>query len=91
MDRVAAYNRKAAMVQAIQFNGVNIEDIREFVSKRLVAFKSSSGMLYVNTPYGMVVVHTGEFICKDENNDIYPVKEQLFYKNYEVINGSHTV
>jgi len=68
-DEVNEYRRKAYQIEAIQFNGANIDAIREFVGKKLTAYNQKFMQLYITHPdMGMIEVPKDFYVIKRGEN-----------------------
>lgn len=89
------YRKRPVVVEAVQWNGLNLDEVREFVGEALeyevfdAAYKAG-----VAPPYVDVVIHTlegdhhasvGDFIIKGVNGEFYPCKPDIFDKTYEEV------
>lgn len=89
------YRKKPVVIEAIQWNGLNLEEIKEFVGESLkydiidTAWQAGKGAPHVN-----MKIHTlegdhecakGDFIIKGVNGEFYPCKEDVFWKSYEKV------
>ena len=87
------YRKKPVVIEAVQWTGLNLEEIKEFVGKDLeysiidTAWKVGKG-----TPRVIMKIHTlegdhectkGDFIIKGVNGEFYPCKPEIFVKTYE--------
>lgn len=89
------YRKKPVVIEAIQWTGLNLEEIKEFVGKDLeynildTAWEAGKG-----APHVLMKIHTlegdhectkGDFIIKGVNGEFYPCKPDIFEKTYEVV------
>lgn len=87
------YRKKPVVIEAIQWNGLNLEEIKDFVGKDLeynildTAWEVGKGV-----PHVIMKIHTlegdhectvGDFIIKGVNGEFYPCKSDIFEKTYE--------
>lgn len=87
------YRKKPVVIEAIQWTGLNLEEIKEFVGKDLeynildAAWEVGKG-----APHVFMKIHTlegdhecakGDFIIKGVNGEFYPCKPDIFEKTYE--------
>lgn len=89
------YRKKPVVIEAIQWNGLNLEEIKEFVGESLIydiidtAWQVGKGAPHVNmkikTLEGDMRVNKGDFIIKGVNGEFYPCKPDIFEKTYEVV------
>lgn len=90
------YRKKPVVIEAVQWTGLNLEEIKLFVGKNLkydiidTAWEVGKGAPHVN-----MKIHTLEgdhectkrdFIIKGVNGEFYPCKPDIFEKTYEAVN-----
>ena len=88
------YRKKPVVIEAIQWNGDNLNEIKEFVGESLdysiidTAWKVGKG-----APYVLMKIHTlegdhectkGDYIIKGVQGEFYPCKPDIFEQTYEV-------
>ena len=91
------YKKKPIIIDAIQFNGLNLEEIKEFVGDKLVydiidtAWQVGKGrphiLMKIKTLEGDMNVSEMDYIIKGVNGEFYPCKPDIFYKTYEEVEG----
>jgi len=81
-DLVQYYIKKPLVIKAIQFNGVNVELIREFTGGKLSAFHRKNNKFYVNTREGLMLVKPSDYIVRGIAGEFYPVAEHIFDASY---------
>lgn len=89
------YRKKPVVIQAIQWNGINLEDIKKFVGNQLeydiidTAWEVGKGIPFVDmsikTLEGKTSVSKGDYIIKGVNGEFYPCKPDIFEKTYELV------
>lgn len=89
------YRKKPVVIEAIQWTGLNLEEIKSFVGESLqydiidTAWEVGKGVPHVNmvikTLEGDHICTKGDFIIKGVNGEFYPCKAEIFYKTYEAI------
>lgn len=87
------YRKKPVVIEAIQWTGLNLEEIKAFVGESLqydiidTAWEVRKGAPYVN-----MKIHTlegdhectkGDYIIKGVKGEFYPCKPDIFAKTYE--------
>ena len=87
------YKKKPIIIDAIQFNGLNLEEIKEFVGDKLVydiidtAWQVGKGrphiLMKIKTLEGYMNVSEMYYIIKGINGEFYPCKPDIFNKTYE--------
>ena len=89
------YKTKPCEIDAIQWNGRNLEEIKDFVGDSLVynicdtAWEVGKGIPHVNmiikTLEGNMFASVGDYIIKGLRGEFYPCKPDVFEKKYEPI------
>ena len=71
-------------VKAIQFNGRNVDEIRELIGKDNSFYNNSNG-LWVFLPNGQKRVHIDDFVLLTEDNTIKLYDPIDFKKDFELV------
>lgn len=89
------YRKKPIVIEAVQWNGLNLEEIKEFVGEDLeynildTAWEVGRGaphvLMKIHTLEGDMEVNKGDFIIKGVNDEFYPCKPYIFEKTYEAV------
>ena len=92
---MAKYRKKPVEIEAIQWNGINLSEIKEFVGDSLVydiidtAWQVGKGkphvLMKIKTLEGDMEVSEKDFIIKGINGEYYPCKPDIFEKTYEEV------
>lgn len=94
---MAKYRKKPIVVEAIQWTGSNLEEIRNFVGNDLIEnyiehfdiertlIKQTLAGIAINTLEGTMMVNYGDYIIKGVNNEFYPCKPDIFKQTYEEV------
>lgn len=94
---MAKYRKKPIVVEAIQWAGSNLEEIRNFVGNDLIEnyikhfdiertlIKQTLAGIAINTLEGTIIVNYGDYIIKGANNEFYPCKPDIFKQTYEEV------
>ena len=92
---MAKYRKIPIIVEAIRWNGINLDEIKAFVGKSLIyeiiddAWKAGKSSPYVimkiKTLEGYMNVSINDFIIKGVNGEFYPCKPDIFEKTYEIV------
>ena len=92
---MAKYRKKPVEIEAIQWNGINLSEIKEFVGDSLVydiidtAWQVGKGkphvLMKIKTREGDMDVSEKDFIIKGINGEYYPCKPDIFEKTYESV------
>lgn len=89
------YRNKPVIIEAIKWNGVNLQEIIDFVGDSLIyktmdtAWEVGKGKLVVlisiKTLEGNHIVTEGDYIIKGVQGEFYPCKPDIFDQTYEAI------
>lgn len=89
------YKKKPVVIEAIQWTGLNLEEVKEFVGESLTydiiydAWKLGKGrphvFMKIKTLEGDMEVSEKDFIIKGVNSEVYPCKPDIFEKTYEEV------
>lgn len=87
------YRKKPVVIEAVQWTGFNLEDIKSFVGESLLyeiydaAWRAGAGVPIVNmkikTLEGEMQVNRGDYIIKGVREEFYPCKPDIFEETYE--------
>lgn len=87
------YKKKPVVIDAIQFDGLNLEEIKEFVGNKLIydiidsAWQVGKGrphiLMKIKTLEGDMKVSEMDYIIKGVEGEFYPCKSNIFEKTYE--------
>ena len=75
------YRTKPCEIEAIQWTGENIMQIREFAHPNVRYQK----YLFIDTLEGRMRADVGDYIIKGLRGEFYPCKPDVFEKKYELI------
>lgn len=89
------YKKKPVIIDAIQFDGLNLEEIKLFVGDNIIydiidtAWQVGKGrphiLMKIKTLEGDMNVSEMDYIIKGVNGEFYPCKPDIFYKTYEEV------
>ena len=92
---MARYIKKPVEIEAIQWNGLNLEEIKSFVGEFLqyeiidTAWQVGKGAPHVHmvikTLEGDMCVSVGDYIIKGVKGEFYPCKPDIFEQTYEAL------
>lgn len=87
------YRKKPVVVEAVQWTGINLEEIKSFVGENLeysimdgswkVGMGKPAVSMKINTLEGVMEASVGDYIIKGVNREFYPCKPDIFEKTYE--------
>ena len=78
------YRKIPVIIEAVQWNGKNLEEICQFTGKcgsELV----QGGEMHISTLEGRLHASVGDFIIKGVDGEFYPCKPDIFRKTYEMV------
>ncbi len=95
---MAKYRKKPIVIEAIQWTGSNLNEIKEFVGEALIydivdtAWKAGKGAPHVNmqikTLEGNHKCTKGDYIIKGIKGEFYPCKPDIFEMTYKKVVGN---
>lgn len=87
------YRKKPVVIEAMQWNGCNLKEIKEFVGNCLIynisdaAWKVGKGApavyMEIKTLEGNHKCSQGDYIIKGVQGEFYPCKPDIFEQTYE--------
>lgn len=87
------YCKKPVIIEAVQWNGANLEELKNFVGSSL-DWGTVTLYGFTNKQMLRVVIHTlegdheakvGDYIIKGVQGEFYPCKPEIFAKTYEAV------
>ena len=92
---VNKYRKKPVVIEAIQWNGMNLDEIKAFVGNSLeYEIFDSAHKVRIAPPFVDMVIHTlegdhlasvGDYIIKGVHGEFYPCKPDIFEMTYEAV------
>jgi hypothetical protein len=79
------FRKKPVVIDAVQYQGKNMQEIIDFVGKDNLVAVEIVGCLGIATLEGVMKASIGDWIIKGVNNEFYPCKPDIFVKTYEVV------
>ena len=81
------FRKKPIIVDAIQWTGENIEEVKSFAlgSTCEIIFNDD---IYIDTLEGLMYVNINDWIIKGVKNELYPCKDDIFNITYELVEPS---
>ena len=89
------YRKKPVVIEAVQWNGLNLEEIKEFVGDSLIYNISDAAWkvgkdaptvhIKIKTLEGTMIAKAGDYIIRGVNGEIYPCKAEVFWRSYEEV------
>ena len=77
------YVKKPIVIEAVQYNGNNVQEILNFCGGTAVVGMLSE--ITIKTLEGPLHVSEGDFIIKGVEGEFYPCKPDIFEKTYDVV------
>ena len=75
------YRKKPVVIEAVQWNGCNLEEIKEFAGDSLIC--NAYGCIEIKTLEGNHICTEGDYIIKGVQGEFYPCKPDIFEQTYE--------
>ncbi len=83
MSAAKLWVKKPVVVEALQFTGLNHEEVGEFVGDKAEVIKKA---LFIKTLEGRMECGAGCFIVKGVKGEFYPVRLDIFLATYDTVN-----
>jgi hypothetical protein len=77
------YRKKPIVVEAVQWSGNNIEEVRDFASSQSLPVTFEPGRVYIETLEGVMAADIGDWIIRGVRGELYPCKPDIFAATYE--------
>lgn len=78
------YRKKPVVIDAIQYDGVNLRDISEFMGVKYCTLDRSN-RLVIGTLEGDMRASVGDYVIRGVEGEYYPCKPDIFEKTYEPV------
>jgi len=93
---VHKYQKKPVVIEAIQFNGLNHQEIKDFVGDKceIEYFRKDGHRPRQSSMVALVTIHTlegdmradnGDYIIKGIKGEFYPCKPDVFEQTYNLV------
>jgi len=82
---VKKFRKKPVVIEAIQYDGINFNAIKEFVNNATTLKTTVTRQLVIRTLEGPMTAQMGDWIIKGINGEFYPCKPDIFEKTYEEV------
>lgn len=81
------YTRKQHAVYAVQFNGSNVDEVKEAILPQFIGHDKAKNIIIVSTFKGDQIVNVSDWIIKDYSTSIQIVvmNDITFNANYETV------
>ena len=85
--------KKPVVVEAIQYNGINITEVESFVGAKLpsVWLSVEDTQLVIPTLEGDMKVSKGDYIIKGIKGEFYPCKPDIFKSIYNLVEDNNGI
>jgi len=81
---IKKYKKKPIVIEAIEYTGLNIQEIQDFIKSRKIVLKKSYGLI-IPTLEGDMIASQGDFIIKGIGGEFYPCKPDIFKETYDEV------
>ena len=88
---VKDYMKKQVMIQAMVWNGSNVEELDSFMESDGYHFDDGDFDLYIETLEGDHKATKGDYIIKGVKGEFYPCKPDIFEMSYEEVEKCKSV
>lgn len=78
---MAKFRKKPVTIEAIQWKGNNLEEIKEFMGY----YEYAKGNLITHTLEGKMIAQTNDWIIRGVQGEYYPCKPDIFELTYEPV------
>lgn len=75
------YIKKPVIIEAIQFDGYNVEEIKSFCGDNCIT--GFLDKVIIKTLRGNIDANIGDYVVKGDRGDFYPCKPDIFEETYE--------
>lgn len=92
---IKKYRKKPVTIEAIQYNGLNLEEIEKFTNDNCIieiydaGYKANAvppvAKVGIPTLEGVMQANVGDYIIKGVKGEFYPCKPDIFEQTYEVV------
>ena len=82
------YRKRPVVIEAVQWDGKNIDEVMEFMGKDFEFSFYPDGVtvdLTINTLEGDMHASVGDYIIKGVDGEFYPCKPDIFERTYEEV------
>ena len=85
--------KKPIVIEAIQYNGINITEVEDFVGAKLpsVLLSVEDTQLVIPTLEGDMKVSKGDYVIKGIKGEFYPCKPDVFKSTYNVVEDNNGI
>lgn len=83
-SEILTVRKKPVLVQAMQYTGDNIADLREWAD---VTWSDNHGAWAVKTLEGEMMLERGCYVICGLQGEFYPCRQDIFEASYEAVEG----
>lgn len=85
--------KKPVVIEAVQYNGINITEVESFVGAKLptVWLSVEDTQLVIPTLEGDMKVSKGDYVIKGIKGEFYPCKPDIFKQSYNMIKENNGI
>ena len=80
------YRKKPVVIEAIQWTGLNLKEISNFINSEDFWHKDSG--LFIKTLEGNMKANANDWIIKWVQGEFYPCKPDIFEQTYDKVDNS---
>jgi hypothetical protein len=77
------YRKKPVEIEAVQYTGGNLEQIKKFVDAQLISFDGD--FITIHTLEGDMLASKNDYIIRGVQGEFYPCKPDIFEQTYEEV------
>lgn len=85
------YVKKPVVIEAVQFDGLNILSVMNFLGKSMEALQGNDQTnevrFVIQTLEGNMIASKGDWIIKGIAGEFYPCKPDIFAATYDLVSG----
>ena len=78
---IATYVKKPVVIEACQWTGDNVEEIKKFVEP-IAEYLEDEQVILIHTLEGDMKANVGDYIIKGVKGEFYPCKSDIFEETY---------
>ena len=82
------YKKKPVTVAAVKWNGINLQEIREFTNNEAMI---KNDVLIIPTLEGTMAAEIGSYIIRGIKGEYYPCRGDIFENTYEEVKWKYNV
>lgn len=82
---MAKYRKKPVVIEAVQHNGTNYDEIKDFMKVNELVSEYLGEVLVIETLEGTMRADNGDYIIKGVQGEFYPCKPDIFEQTYEKV------